>query len=159
MELEIDWKDIQKFADRLGNLSKFEEHAERITKEIAQSLLTWMKIYTPVETFKLINGWDGNNFAVTKKNGGFEVLIVNKNPYALHVNDGHKAYNKQGGPYPIKNRKKVKIPHKWQEGDSTWYVFGHFFVERGILQVCNIPLIEAIIMRELEKWWEGCVNG
>lgn len=159
MELEIDWKDIHKFANRLGNLSKFEQCAERIVKEIAESLLTWMKIYTPIDSFKLINGWDGNKFAVVKKDNGFEVLIVNTNPYALHVNDGHKAYNQFGGPYPIKNRKKVTTPYKWQQGDSTYYVFGHFFVERGILKVTEVKLIEAIIMRELEKWWKGCING
>lgn len=159
MELEIDWKDIHKFANRLGNLSKFEQHIERVTKDIAKALLKQMKSLTPVDEYDLINGWDGNKFAVAKTDGGFEVLIVNKTPYALAVNDGHMAYNQYGGPYPIKHRKQVRIPHRWQEGDATYYVFGHFFVERGMVKLTNTREIESIIMRELEKWWEGCING
>ena len=130
-----------------------------------------MKSLTPVDGYDLINGWDGNKFAVTKKDNWFEVLIVNKTPYALDVNDGHKAYNQYGGPYPIHNtvkkgpygklqgRIQVRTPYQWQEGDSTYYVFGHFFVERGMVKLTNTQEIESIIMRELEKWWEGCVNG
>ena len=159
MELEIDWKDIHKFANRLGNLNKFEQHIERVTKDVAKALLKQMKSLTPVDEYDLINGWDGNKFAVVKKDNGFEVLIVNKTPYALYVNDGHRAFNQYGGPYPIKNRRQVRIPHPWQEGDSTYYVFGHFFVERGMVKLTNTQEIESIIMRELEKWWEGCING
>ena len=114
-----------------------------------------MKALTPVDGYDLINGWDGNKFAVTSVNGGYEVLIVNKTPYALAVNDGHTAHNQYGGPYPIKRRIKVRSPHQWQQGDATWYVFGHFFVERGIVQLENTGEIEQIIMRELRKWWDS----
>ena len=159
MELEIDFNEFKQFANRLGNLGKFEQCAERIVRDISKALLKQMKSLTPVDEYDLINGWDGNKFAVIKRENGCEVLIINKTPYALHVNDGHKAYNQYGGPYPIKNRRQVRIPHKWQEGDSTYYVFGHFFVERGIARLTETKQVEEIIMRELEKWWEGCVNG
>ena len=97
-----------------------------------------------------------NAIADYLKENGFEVLLVNKTEYALYVNDGHKAYNQYGGAYPIKHRVQVRTPHQWQTGDATWYVFGHFFVERGILRLTETKRIEEIIMRELQKWWEEC---
>ena len=90
-----------------------------------------------------------------KKDRGFEVLIVNKTPYALAVNDGHKVYNQYGGAYPVKNRIKVTSPHVWQQGDATYYVFGHFFVERSIFKLTETNQVEQIIMKELEKWWNS----
>lgn len=159
MQVEFDFRELTELANRLSNFGKFEQSLERIAKDISKALLKQIKSLTPVDEYDLINGWEGNKFAVVKKENGFEVLIINKTPYALYVNDGHKAYNQYGGPYPIKNRRQVRIPHKWQEGDSTYYVFGHFFVERGMVKLTNTHEIESIIMRELEKWWEGCING
>lgn len=155
MKLEWDFTELTEFADRLNDFSRFEKYAEKAAKEISKVLLKWMKSYTPVDEYTLINGWDGNNFAVTKNGDNFEVLIVNKTPYALAVNDGHKAYNQFGGPYPIKRRIQVRSPHKWQRGDATYYVFGHFFVERGILRLAETKEIETIIMDQLQKWWES----
>ena len=167
MKFEIDLKEFQDFANGLSNYSKFEACMEKATKEIAKVLLKWMKTYTPVKEYTLINGWDGNQFAVTKNGDNFEVLIVNKTPYALAVNDGHKAYNQYGGPYPIHNevtkgpygklqgRVQVRSPHRWQQGDPTYYVFGHFFVERGILRLKETKEVEQIIMAQLQKWWES----
>lgn len=159
MKVEFDFKELNQFADNLGNLANFEAHMKRIAKDIAKALLKWMKSFTPVDEYTLINGWNGNKFAVTKSGDAFEVLIVNKTPYAAYVNDGHTAHNQYGGPYPIKRRVKVRSPHQWQQGDATWYVFGHFFVERGIVRFCETDEIETIIMRELEKWWEECLSG
>lgn len=159
MKVEYDFSELKQFANRLSNLGEFERSVERIAKDISKALLKQMKSFTPVDEYDLINGWDGNKFAVVKKDNGFEVLIINRTPYALYVNDGHKVYNQYGGPYPIKRRIQVRSPHKWQEGDATYYVFGHFFVERGIVRLTHTQEIEAIIMRELEKWWEGCING
>jgi hypothetical protein len=167
MKFEYDFKELSDFADKLRDLAQFEKAMEKATKEIAKVLLRWMKSFTPVEEYTLINGWNGNKFLVTKKDNGFEVLIVNTTPYALDVNDGHKAYNQYGGPYPIHNkvtrgpygklqgRVQVRSPHKWQRGDATYYVFGHFFVERGILRLCETKEIEEIIMDQLNKWWRS----
>lgn len=155
MKFEWDLSELVEFAERLEG-ADLESTFKRITKELGKALLKRMKSLTPVgDTYELINGWNGNQFAVTERDGGYEVLIVNKTPYALAVNDGHKAYNQYGGPYPIKRRIQVRSPHPWQQGDATYYVFGHFFVERGILQLKNTSEIEAIIMRELQKWWES----
>ena len=156
MKVEWDFDELYRFGENLKGLSSaFDRHLGKATKDIAKALLKRMKSLTPVDSYDLINGWEGNQFAVCNTPTGCEVLIVNKTPYALDVNDGHKAYNQYGGPYPIKRRIQVRSPHQWQQGDATFYVFGHFFVERGILQLANTSEIEAIIMRELQKWWDS----
>ena len=155
MKLQWDLSELIDFTNNLGDFSKFENAMHKAAKRLSEELLRRMKELTPIEEGTLINGWNGNNFAVTKKDGGFEVLIVNKTPYALAVNDGHQAYNQYGGPYPIKNRIKVVSPHTWQQGSATYYVFGHFFVERGILRISQTAEIEQIIMNELKKWWDS----
>ena len=156
MKLEWDFSELTEFANNLVNTSRFEREMKFATKELASVLLKAIKALTPIgETYQLVNGWNGNDFAVRQVSNGFEVLLVNKDPKALWVNDGHKAYNQHGGPYEIHNRVKVTSPYQWQKGDATYYVFGHFFVERGILQVENTTQIEEIIMKKLQKWWES----
>lgn len=155
MKLEWDLRELNAFADHLAKSSQFEKQMEKAAKEIAKAVLKWIKGYTPVDGYDLINGWNGNQFAVTKNGDVFEVLIVNTTPYALAVNDGHKAYNQFGGPYPIKRRVQVRSPHKWQQGDATFYVFGHFFVERGIVRFGETKEFETLIMEQLRQWWES----
>ena len=171
MNFEWDFDELFEFADRLSNISVFEKHMKQATKDISKALLKRMKSLTPVDDYDLINGWNGNKFLVTEYDDGYEVLIVNTTPYAQHVNDGHRAFNQFGGPYKIKpynpkgafgkpeGRIQVRSPYKWQKGDATWYVFGHFFVERGIVQLKETKEIEGIILQQLEKWWEECING
>lgn len=154
MKIEYDLRELVEFANNLTN-SELQKTFKRITKDIAKALLKRMKGLTPVDEYDLINGWDGNKFLVRSVGDGYEVSIVNKTPYALYVNDGHKVFNQYGGAYPIKRRVQVRSPHQWQQGDATYYVFGHFFVERGILTLNNTNEIESIIMRELEKWWDS----
>ena len=156
MKLEWDFSELTMFANNLTQMSKFEREMKFATKELASALLKRIKALTPIgDTYQLVNGWNGNNFAVKQVNDGFEVLLVNKDEKALWVNDGHKAYNQYGGPYPIKRRIKVTSPHQWQKGSPTYYVFGHFFVERGILQLENTSEVEQIIMKKLQKWWDS----
>lgn len=162
MKLEWDFKELYDFADNLSNFGRLKPTFERIARDVSKALLKRMKGLTPVDEYDLINGWDGNKFLVTEVADGFEVLIVNKTDYALFVNDGHPShnqFNKGGSPYEVKHRVQVRTPHKWQKGDGVHWVFGHFFVERGIIQLKATKEIESIIMRELEKWWEGCING
>lgn len=155
MKIQWDFNEFYKFAVNLTNVSKFESHMKNATKEIAKVLLEKIKGLTPVEDGNLIAGWEGNKFLVEEVDGGFEVKIVNTTEYAPWVNDGHMAYNQYGGPYPIKKRIKVTTPYQWQKGSERWYVFGHFFVERGILQLNDTKQVEDIIYAELEKWWRG----
>lgn len=156
MKVKWDFKELIEFKNNLISSEYKTELFSDITKDISKALLKRMKSLTPYgDTYDLINGWNGNHFAVTERDNGYEVLIVNKDPKAPWVNDGHTAHNQYGGPYPIKRRIQVRSPHKWQEGDPTYYVFGHFFVERGIVQLKNTKEIEQIVMRELQKWWDS----
>lgn len=156
MKIDWDFSELNKFADNLSNPANFEREMKFATKELASALLRAIKTFTPVgNTYQLVNGWNGNDFAVKQVEGGFEVLLVNTDEKALWVNDGHKAYNQFGGPYKIHNRVKVTSAHQWQKGSATYYVFGHFFVERGIVQLNNTKEIEQIIMQKLQKWWDS----
>ena len=154
MKCKWDFSEFYEFADKLEK-ADLTNTFTRIAKELSKALLKHMKNFTPVDEYELMNGWNGNQFAVKQTEKGYEVLIVNKTPYALAVNDGHKSYNQYGGAYKIKRRIQVRSPHKWQKGSKEWYVFGHFFVERGILQMTNTQEMEAIILRELTKWWDS----
>lgn len=157
MRFDWDFSELYQFADKLGEVGRLETALKRATKDIAKALLKRMKSLTPVDEYDLISGWEGNHFLVKEVDGGFEVLIVNRDEKATWVNDGHRVRNRKDGPfYKVKRRIQVRKPHQWQKPVNDWYVFGHFFVERGILQLNNTVEIEEIIMRELEKWWEGC---
>lgn len=155
MKLVWDFKELTDFGDNLKSLgSAFDSHLEKATQEIARALLEDIKRLTPIDkTGKLISGWNGNSFLVKPTSTGYVVKLVNTTEYAAWVNDGHLAYNQYGGPYPIRKRIKVTSPHKWQKGNPTYYVYGHFFVERGILQFSNTQKAEQIIMQQLKKWW------
>lgn len=156
MKVEWDFKEFIDFKNELIKASKFERNMRFAAKEIASVLLKKIKTLTPVgDTYQLVAGWNGNDFAVKQVEDGFEVLLVNTTPYASDVNDGHTAHNQYGGPYEIRKRVKVTSPHQWQKGDATYYVFGHFFVERGILQLKNTQQVEQIIMNKLQKWWDS----
>lgn len=156
MKVEWDFSELIDFTNNLGDFSKLEKAMQNAAKRLSEELLRRMKELTPIEEGTLINGWNGNDFAVTKKDGGFEVLIVNKTPYALAVNDGHRVRNRKDGEYyQVKRRVKVPSPHEWQDPADDWYVFGHFFVERGILKLTETSKIEQIIMNELKKWWDS----
>ena len=157
MKFEWDLSELTKFADNLSQTTKFEREIKFAAKEIASVLLKQIKALTPIgDTYQLVNGWNGNDFAVRQVDGGFEVLLINKDEKAIWVNDGHKVRNRKDGDYlKVKHRVKVKSPHQWQNPVSDWYVFGHFFVERGILQLTNTSEIERIIMTKLQKWWES----
>ena len=156
MKISWDLSELTNFGDNLKSLgSAFDTHLQTATKEIAKVLLRYMQGLTPTDkTRQLVNGWNGNAFVVKPLPEGYMVEIVNKAEYAAWVNDGHKAYNQFGGPYQIRKRVKVTSPHQWQKGNATYYVYGHFFVERGILQLLNTNEIEKLVMKELKKWWD-----
>ena len=161
MKIEWDLSELTKFATELSNTTKFEREMKFAAKEIASVLLKKIKDLTPIgDTWELYNGWNGNTFAVKSVNGGFEVLLVNTDEKATWVNDGHRVRNSQeqvkNNTYlTVHRRVKVQAPYKWQKDKSNQYVFGHFFVERGILQLSNSKQVEQIIMKKLQKWWDS----
>lgn len=157
MKVEWDFNELYNFAEHIGNTSKFEREMKYAVKEISAVLLKNIKNLTPIDkTWQLINGWNGNSFLVRQVDGGFEVELVNTTEYATWVNDGHRVRNQADGEYlQVHNRVKVPTAHKWQKPKNNYYVFGHFFVERGILQVSNTTQVEEIIAKKLQKWWDS----
>ena len=157
MKVTWDFSEFEKFANSLEQTSKFEREMQFAAKELASVLLKNIKNLTPIgETYQLVSGWNGNNFAVKKVNDGYEVLLVNTDEKALWVNDGHRVKNRKDGDYlEVHRRIKVPVAHKWQKDTSNMYVFGHFFVERGILQLTNTNQVAEIIMKKLQKWWDS----
>ena len=157
MKVEWDLSELNKFANNLVQTQKLNRQMQFAAKELASALLKAIKTFTPVgETYQLVNGWDGNNFAVRQVSGGFEVLLVNTDKKARWVNDGHRVRNSKGGPY-LEVHKRIKVPkaYQWQKQASNMYVFGHFFVERGILLFSNTQQVEQIIMKKLQAWWDS----
>lgn len=157
MYVEFDFSEFYDFAEKLSD-SKLEETFERITKDIAQALLKRIKGYTPTLDYDLINAWNDNKLLVTETETGYEVLLVNKMEYATWVNDGHKQRPGRFIPgYWANTRRFVYVPN-YDGGmvlKKSW-VQGKFFVEKGITSLTATKEIESIIMRELQKWWEGC---
>ena len=157
MKVKWDFSEFNEFANNLKNFSRFERELQLAAKEIASVLLKMIKNFTPIgETYQLMSGWDGNTFAVRRVTNGFEVLLINKDEKALWVNDGHRVRNRKDGEYlTVHHRIKVPTAYQWQKDASDKYVFGHFFVERGILQLNNTQQVEQIIMKKLQKWWDS----
>lgn len=161
MKATWDFKEFYNFANRLAD-ARLEETMRRITKDIAKALLKRIKGFTPVQDYDLIRAWDDNKFLITGTKNGYEILLVNKVKYATWVNDGHRqepgrfipgyweGTRFRYQPYTSPNYKGGGMVLK-----RSW-VKGRFFVEKGILSLASVSEIEGIIMRELQKWWEGC---
>ena len=148
MKIEWDFKELYDFADKLNDSYRINTALMTATKEVAKVLHQRLLIMTPVDTGNLRKMWSaGDNLAFTVEPvaNGYEVTFVNtatnkrypsdKYPdgymYGVAVNDGHKT-------------------------PSGGWVMGKFFVEAAIAQTGNSKVIERVVMRELQKWWEGC---
>lgn len=140
MKFKWDLKELTKFADDLITSGDFETAMMTATQEIARALHKALLRNTPVLTGNLRKNWSsGENlaFRVEKKNGGYEVTLVNTARtgsehgymYSISVNDGHK-----------------KVGGGW--------VMGRFFVEKSIIQTAESSEIERIIFNQLQKWWK-----
>lgn len=161
MKLKWDFEELYDFADNVGNVSKFESYCINLTKELAKVLHDMLFATTPVKTGNLCAGWgNSENYAyiVKRETEGFVVDLVNKEEYALYVNDGHYSYNQYnvgGRPYVVKHR---TVPYTQGKSART-FVFGHFFVEKSIVQLKSSDALEKVLYKELEKWFRWCVNG
>ena len=155
MRFNMDFSELYEFSEELKSMPKFDKYAKRIIRELAKDLVEIIKGFTPKDDGVLVAGWDKRKIRVIQRPEGFEVQLVNDVPYAQWVNDGHRVRNRRNGPYlQVKNRVKVKTPYKYQKDTSDWYVYGHFFVERGILTYEQYGDIENTVMKHLEKWWQ-----
>jgi hypothetical protein len=156
MKLTWDLDQLVDFGNRIGNTETFETYLMTATQEIAKALHKALLTRTPVVTGNLRSGWSrGDNlaFRVQQVRNGYMVELSNDIEYARWVNYGHHSYNQFGGPYEVKNR-TVKY---YQGGNGKTFVYGHFFVEKSILD--TEPKVEKIIRQELKDWLRWCVNG
>lgn len=146
MKAEWDFHELIDFAGKLQNTYNLEVTLMTATQNVAKVLHQLLLENTPVDTGNLRKMWSaGDNlaFTVEKVNNGFQVTFINTARandqngfmYGIAVNDGHRTPSGKG------------------------WVMGRFFVEKSILQVSESKQIEAIVYKELQKWFEGCVNG
>ena len=156
INIDVDFSELDGFIDKLTSGYGIDKYISDATEDLAEKLLVLIKQRTPIgETSALISGWGGEIY-VTRIANGNEVTLVNNCEYALSVNDGHVSKNQFGGPYIVKHRVKVPTPKQWQVGDAT-YVFGHFFVEEGIVDIYD--KVEEIVLPHLNNWLRWCING
>ena len=158
MKLEWDISELDEFGNRLANTAKFKEYCKRIVKQLAKELQDMLINQTPVKTGQLAAGWGGaenSAYKIEELKTCYKVTLYNRVPYANSVNDGHYSYNQYGGPYEVKHR---TVPYTQGKNDPT-FVFGHFFVEKSILLLENSSVLDMILYKELNKWFEWCING
>lgn len=141
MELEWDFSEFERFAIKLSDNHRLDTALMTATQNVARVLHKYLTALTPVDTGNLRKMWsagDNLKFTVEPIGTGFQVTFINTARantkdgfmYGVAVNDGHKKVGGKG------------------------WVMGRFFVEKSIQT--TLPQVEQIVMRELEKWWEGC---
>ena len=141
MKCKWDFSEFYEFAEKLENDNTIETAYMTATRNIAKALHGYLLQLTPVDTGNLRKMWSaGDNlmFYVDRVEGGFQVTLVNAAQradgykYGWVVNYGHTTPN--GG-----------------------WVMGRFFVENSVAAVEEKS--KEIIMKELRKWFKGCIHG
>lgn len=160
MRLKWDFQELYDFGERIGNFEKLEPYLKDATREIAKAFHDMLVYKTPVKTGKLIAGWssgDNLSYRVKEVKDGYEVEFTNDVEYALWVNDGHRVKNRADSPYYKVKRRTVPY---YDGNNSDYFVYGHFFVEKSIVQLTDgSHQLDNLIYKELEKWFRWCVNG
>lgn len=160
IKIDFEYEDLINFAEALDNYEQYESYMMMAAQELAKALHRMLLLRTPVVTGQLRSGWNkGDNLAfnIRRENGGFYVTLTNYTEYAKSVNDGHYSYNqfnKGGDPYVVRNR-TPKIYDIEGSNKSDTYVFGHFFVEKALIDVETVDL-ERIIYDKLDDWFGWC---
>ena len=161
MKLEVDVSKITNFFQNLGNEEVFDEAMISAVRKIGKELKEMLVTNTPYKTGKLQKGWKTSQYKIRDEGDGYSVTLTNKVDYARFVNYGHYSRNQfnptSSGkpPYVVKNR---TVPYTQGNNEAT-FVFGHFFVEKSMLQLENSKVIESILKKELDKWFKRCANG
>lgn len=141
MRIQFDFSELTKFGKQLGDYHEYETGMMTAAQKIAKVLHSELLKRSPIDTGNLRKMWSaGDNllFTVERKNGGYEVTIVNE------------AKNSEGYKYPwVVNYGHWSVAGNWVEGQ--------FFVEDSVL--ASEQLAEQIIQKELAKWFKRCLNG
>lgn len=165
MKLEFDFSELIDFGDAL--VDTFDDAMTKAAQTVARALYNRLKAKTPRKTGKLLKGWDNSTtmaFRVRKFKYGYRVELTNDVEYASAVNYGHVSMNQFGGPYEVKNRtiKTIYSDAKGAPydgtGDLKTFVYGHFFVEKAILEMEESTAVKQLMLRCLKAWYEGCVR-
>lgn len=160
MRLKWDFHELFDFGDKLADLTTFESACKKAVTQIAKELHEMLYQKTPVKTGQLAAGWGGSEnygYVIKELKTCYKVELINQVPYALSVNDGHYShnqFNKGGQPYIVKHR---TVPYTQGNNDDT-FVFGHFFVEKSILELENSTVLTELLQNELYKWFRGCLK-
>ena len=157
MDIKWDMDGFEDFASKLTSFVSFESEMEAAVMELAEILRKAIQNFTPTDTYRLRNGWVGK-YTMTKTSNGILVSFINDVPYGWAVNYGHYAKNQFGGPYQIKHR-TVALDGRWGQTKSDMRVYGHFFLEKGVLATEENSQVENIIKNHLVKWWKECFSG
>ena len=150
----FDFSELVDFGNNL--VTTFDDCATDATRKLAKALYDRLKQKTPKKTGELRSGWDKSGnlaFRVQRDADGFFVELKNETEYANWVNYGHHSYNQFGGPYVVKNR-TVKY---YQGNSAATFVYGHFFVEKSILELEESKAVKKIVDRCLTEWFKGCI--
>lgn len=156
MKLTYDFSEIENFLGELTEIDTWEAEMTKTVKELAKILRSDIRKWTPVKSGELQSGWKAR-YKVEQTETGWSVTLENKVPYARWVNYGHRAKNsKDGDLLTVKNR-TVKLETRWGQTDTPYYVFGHFFVEKGVLD--SEQKTEAVLKKHVEKCWKECLKA
>ena len=161
MKLEVDVSEITNFFQNLGDEALFDEAMQSAVRKIGKEMKKMLIDNTPYKTGKLQKGWKYSHYIIKDEGDGYSVTLTNKVDYARAVNYGHYSRNQfnptSSGkpPYVVKNR---TVPYT-QGNNADTFVFGHFFVEKSMLQLRDSKVIERILRKELVKWFKRCANG
>lgn len=155
MKVIWDFHELFEFADRLQDTHDLDTALMTATQNVARVLHSYLLVNTPVDTGNLRKMWsagDNLKFTVTPVGNGFEVVLINDATNKRGVDDSEIRSEGNGFKYG----RAVNDGHKTPSGG---WVMGRFFVEKSIVQTLNSTKFEKLIMTELSKWFEVCVNG
>lgn len=168
MKVKFNFEQVNDFAERVGNEAAQRKHYTRICKELMDELRQMIIDETPVRMGELggtlREGWKTKNgkasYLIRKNSKGYSVTIYNRVPYAYYVNYGHYSYNQvnvgSGNPYVVKNRTVLY----YDGNEDATFVYGHFFVEKAVLEMeNNDAVMQKILDNGLKQWWDWCVHG
>lgn len=161
LNFNLDFSEIETFANRLGNNKMFHEFLKDIVEDMAKEFHAVLVGNTPEVTGTLKAGWGSAEelpYKIKKVAGGYSVEIGNDVEYAYYVNYGHHSYNQYGGPWIVKDKNRTVMYTQGKSGAT--FVYGHYFLENSILEFTDgTNDINTIIIRELVEWWRWCFSG
>lgn len=152
---QFDFSALVRFGKNL--VTNFDPAMKDAAQQVAKAVYKKLKQKTPRRTGQLVGGWDSAAnlaFRVSRVNRStYMVELTNNVKYANAVNYGHYSHNQFGGPYVVKHR---TVPY-YQGNNGATFVYGHFFVEKSILELEQSNAIEKIMNRCLRAWFRGCI--